>query len=128
MVHAPFTRLHFCRPAVAWLWASATFPLTAGVTNVPAPSSQTYNVLASANQIPNGNAVPVLAVVLGKPGRIVIGTVASCAAVPAGRVPALPTWYTVLIPLPPLPLVMYSVLLKIVMPRKFVSFPGLSLP
>ena len=41
--------------------------------------------------MPNGNAVDVLAVVLGKPGRIVIGTVASCAAVPVGSVPAVPT-------------------------------------
>src|ERR1700688_1669028 len=90
-VHVPFTSRHFCRPAVACDCASATLPLTAGVTNVPSPSSQTYNVVAFANHIPNGNDVLVLAVVLGNPGRIVIGTVASCAALPVGNTPVLPT-------------------------------------
>jgi hypothetical protein len=41
--------------------------------------------------IPNGNVVDVLAVVLGNPGKIVIGTFARSAAVPVGSVPALPT-------------------------------------
>src|SRR5580658_9847719 len=99
MVHAPFTRLHFCRPAVAWLAASATFPLTAGVTNVPSPSSQTYSVLAFANQIPNGNAAGVTvpfgatpcASVVGNPGRIVIGVLASAAVSPLGNTPCVPT-------------------------------------
>jgi hypothetical protein len=52
--------------------ASATFPFNAGETSVPSPSSQTYRVVSLANQIPKGNAVEVLAVVLGNPGRIVI--------------------------------------------------------
>src|SRR5208283_4169361 len=80
------------------------------------------------NQMPKGNVVEVLAVVLGNPGRIVIGAFARSAAVPVGSVPVLPIWYTVLMPFPPLPLVMYSVLWKIVIPRKFVSLPGLSVP
>src|SRR6266481_6313144 len=99
MCQTPPVKLHFCTPAVARLAASATFPLTAEVTNVPSPSSQAYNVFASANQIPKGNATGAglpfwstpLASDVGNPGRIVIGAAASCAVVPVGSAPALPT-------------------------------------
>src|ERR1700722_3252837 len=121
MCHVPLLpRLHFCTPAVARVAASATFPLTAGVTSVPSPSSQTYSVFALANHIPNGNARGfTLVSVFGNPGRIVIGSFSRLGGVPGafdvvGRTPAVPTWYTVLTPLLPLPLVTYNVLSKIV--------------
>ena len=81
----PFTRIHFCTPAVACAYGVATFPFTAGVTSIPSPSSQTYRVFRLANQMPNGYRTGVTAPVvgsapaarvLGKPGRIVIGTFA----------------------------------------------------
>src|SRR5215469_478711 len=129
------SKSHFWMPAVAWLAADATFPFTGGLTSVPSPSSHTYRVFASANQMPKGKAtgLPVLqssatplASVVGNPGRTVIGAAARSAWLPVGSAPASPTWYTVLIPFPPLPLVTYSVLLKIVRPRKLLSFPALS--
>src|SRR5580700_3791449 len=126
MFQTPFCSTHFCKPAVACDCGSATLPFTGGVTNVPSPSSHTYNVFALAKNIPNGKFVPVLASVFGKPGRIVSGTFANSAAVPVGKVPWAPSWNTELIPLPPLPLLTYTVLLKMVMPRKFVSLPCLS--
>src|ERR1700722_10237906 len=100
MCHVPLLpRLHFCTPALAKVAASATFPLTAGVTSVPSPSSQTYSVLAFANQIPNGNATGVTvpfgatppASVVGNRGRIVIGVLASAAVLPVGNTPCAPT-------------------------------------
>src|SRR5882724_1786230 len=99
MCQVPLVRIHFCTPAVAKVAASATLPLTAGVTSVPSPSSQTYKVVAFANQIPNGNATGVglplestpLASVVGNPGSIVIGRLASVAVSPDGSTPALPT-------------------------------------
>src|ERR1700687_4112452 len=99
MCQLPPAKLHFCTPAVAKLAASATFPFTAGVTSVPSPSSQTYSVVALANQIPNGNATGVglplestpLAKVVGNPGRIVIGNFSSVAVSPLGSTPAFPT-------------------------------------
>ena len=35
------SRIHFCRPAVAKVAASTTFPLTGGDTSIPSPSSHT---------------------------------------------------------------------------------------
>jgi len=58
---------------------------------------------------------------VGKPGRIVTVALAAFATVGNGL-----TWYTVSIPLPPLPLVKYSALLKIARPRKLLSLPSLS--
>ena len=59
----PFARVHFCRPAVA---------LVAALVLVPSPSSATYNVVALANQRPNGKLAPVFfASVVGNPGRMV---------------------------------------------------------
>src|SRR5579864_8207394 len=117
LCHVFPSKCHFCTPAVASVAASATFPFTAG-TIVPSPSSQTYSVVSCANQMPKGYATGTgappstpLASVLGKPGRIVIGTFFNVASLPVGSTPALPTWYTVLIPLPPLPFVTYSALL-----------------
>src|SRR6266700_1641169 len=75
--------------------------------------------------MPNGKvAEAFFAKIVGRPGRIVIGVVAALASV--GRLLAVPTWYTVLIPLPPLPFATKSVLLKIVSPRKLLSLPALS--
>src|SRR5580692_615754 len=99
MCHVPPDKVHFCTPAVASVAASATLPLTAGVTKVPSPSSQTYSVVAFANQIPNGNATGVglpvvdtpLASTVGNPGSTVMGTVARVAVSPLGRTPGLPT-------------------------------------
>src|SRR6516165_6843482 len=82
--------------------------------------------------MPNGNrgsgAVTLLARPVQRPGRIVMGTFLRLppgAFAGVGSVPASPTWYTVLIPLPPLPLVTYRVWLKIVSPRKLLSLPAL---
>src|ERR1700735_4232900 len=61
-----------------------------------------------------------------------IAEVGSCAPgcgrpTPFGQAfPVVSTKYTVLTPLLPLPLVVYRTLLKIVRPRKLVSFPTLS--
>src|SRR6266478_5761016 len=122
----PSCSVHFCSPAVASSDSSATlvWPLTIrGATNPPSPSSHTYKLFSFAQKIPNGNITgwPVLpscatplASVVGKPGKTMIGAVLTSVGV--GSAPAFPTRYTVLIPLPPLPLVTYIVLLKIVSP------------
>src|ERR1700722_16881654 len=96
----PSTKIHFLTPAVICASGVATFPFTAGETSVPSPSSQTYSVLALANQIPNGYATGVTAPVVGSapaasvtgnPGRIVIGTVARVVTSPLGKTPTFPT-------------------------------------
>src|SRR5215472_17785265 len=115
---------HFCSPDNGSLPALAI---------VPSPSSPTYSVVAFANQMPKGKrgsgAVTLLARPVYSPGRIVMGTFlrrppGAFAAVGSG--PATPTRYTLLTPLPPLPLVTNSVWLKIVSPRKLLSLPALS--
>jgi hypothetical protein len=70
--------------------ASATFPFASGGFSTPSPSSQTYNVFASAKNIPNGKFVFVLASVLGNPGKMLSGTVIKTSAVPVGNVPGVP--------------------------------------
>src|SRR5262245_40483779 len=100
--------LHFWTPALAKVAASATLvtPLmTCPEKSVPSPSSQTYKVDASANQIPKGNETgwPIvrscaspLASVVGKPDRILMGTFLRLGGFPGasegvGKIPAVPT-------------------------------------
>src|ERR1017187_8479675 len=132
MCHDPEeeSNTHFSRPAAGCAAAVAFVycPVVVEYVLSPLPSSATYRVCAFANHMPNGNIVVDVARFVGKPlrmhmllgltpwvcrteGSYASGEVGSCAPgsgspTPLGHaLPVVSTKYTVLIPLPPLPLV-----------------------
>jgi hypothetical protein len=113
---------------MAWLAADATLPLTAGFTSSPSPSSHTYRVLASANQMPKGYATGLLvlpsrptplASVVGNPGKVVIGSAARSGGWQCTRVADLVDSVDAA---SAISVVTHSVLLYIAMLRKLLSF------